>query len=298
MRKFFIISLLLIFALPIMAENVTNVRVRQEGKTVVITYDLKNHADIRLLMIYYGLNNFRELKKTKGDVGKGILSGQDRTIIWEVLEEYEKFIAKGVRFKVEEVIQSKYEYVDMGLSVKWATCNVGATKPEEVGHYFAWGETRPKSHYDWSTYKYCFNGSKRKITKYNIDPKYGNNKYIDNDTILNISDDAAYVNFGGSWRMPTKKEWLELKNNCTVTYEWQKGLLRLTSKVNGNSIFFTTGGLRGYKHSDPSFGCYWLADIYSHKPYRAALIWFFRDYSFTYLYLDRCYGALIRPVCP
>lgn len=309
MRKFFIISLLLIFALPIMAENVTNVRVRQEGKAMVITYDLNHHADIRLLMIHDGLNNFIELKNTKGDVGKGILSGKDRSIIWEPLEEYDKFIAKGVRFMVDVVTQSKHAYVDLGLSVKWATCNVGASKPEEAGDYFAWGETRPKSHYDWSTYKYCFNGSKRKITKYNSICKYGYEKYVDNDSILDLSDDAAYMNWGGSWRMPTKKEWLELINNCTVTYEEQKGLLKLTSKVNGNSIFLLAynddfsiiiesryywSSTRDYKHCDQA----WTFKVYR---------WPGMDiigggddckYWTSYLANERCYRGLVRPVCP
>jgi hypothetical protein len=312
MRKYFLIFLLFIFALPIIAENVTNVRVRQEGKTMVITYDLKNHADIRLLMIYDGLNNFRELKKTKGDVGKGVLSGQDRTIIWEVLEEYEKFIAKGVRFKVEEAIQSKYKYVDLGLSVKWATCNVGATKPEEIGHYFAWGETKPKYRYDWSTYKYCFNGSKKKITKYNIDPKYGNQKYVDNDTVLDLSDDAAYVNWGGSWRMPTDKEWLELLRNCTITFERQNGVWghKATSKKNGNSIFFIGGsGYRfQYKTENTNFGqtAYWSSSqnrIGPKHPAIGARSWLFmqgyeKASTIFHMYDQRCYGCLVRPVCP
>lgn len=63
-------------------------------------------------------------------------------------------------------MEHTHEYVDLGFSVKWATCNVGATKPEEYGDYFAWGETTPKSTYDWETYKYC-NGSFDSLTKYN-----------------------------------------------------------------------------------------------------------------------------------
>lgn len=308
MRKYFLIFLLFIFALPIIAENVTNVRVRQEGKTMVITYDLKNHADIRLLMIYDGLNNFRELKKTKGDVGKGVLSGQDRTIIWEVLEEYEKFIAKGVRFKVEVLIQSKYPSVDLGLSVKWATCNVGASKPEEAGYYFAWGETKPKYRYDWSTYEYCFNGSKQKITKYNTDPKCSYGENVDNDTILDLSDDAAYMNWGGNWRMPTYEEWDELINNSTRTYVGN--CVKFTSKINGNFVLMPIGGHLFSKSpiiiSGPgSFGMYWSSTLNNwrkNKSHPTKDAWT----CFLFPYIDvaamdcspRSDGCLVRPVCP
>ncbi|MBR3609326.1 MAG: hypothetical protein IKL50_05525, partial [Bacteroidales bacterium] len=87
-------------------------------------------------------------------------------------------------------------YVDLGLSVKWATCNVGATTPEEYGYYFAWGETTPKTTYYWSAYKYC-NGTDDSMTKYCTNSKYG---IVDNKTTLELTDDAAHVNWGGSWR--------------------------------------------------------------------------------------------------
>ena len=72
-----------------------------------------------------------------------------------------------------------HEYVDLGLSVKWATCNVGASKPEEYGDYFAWGETEPKSTYNWSTYKWC-NGSDDILTKYCTNSRYGTLKALKN----------------------------------------------------------------------------------------------------------------------
>ena len=104
------------------------------------------------------------------------------------------------------------------MSVKWATCNVGATKPEEYGDYFAWGETDPKSTYDWSTYKYC-NGSSSTLTKYNTDNSQGT---VDNKTTLDLSDDAARANWGDSWRMPTDAELTELRSNVLG-----HGLLRM-----------------------------------------------------------------------
>ncbi|MBR5532185.1 MAG: T9SS C-terminal target domain-containing protein, partial [Bacteroidales bacterium] len=129
------------------------------------------------------------------------------------------------------------EYVDLGLpsGIKWATCNVGANSPEDYGDYFAWGETEPKDYYDWSTYKYC-NGSYDIMTKYFTDSDYGT---VDNKTTLELTDDAAHVNWGGNWRMPTKAEQDELRNTDNCTWEWTtlNGVegYKVISKKNGNS---------------------------------------------------------------
>ena len=116
------------------------------------------------------------------------------------------------------------EAVDLGLSVKWASFNLGASKPEEHGDYYAWGETEPyydsfdpltwmegkEPGYDWATYVFC-NGSYNNLTKYNNDISYG---LVDNKMSLNQDDDAAYRHWGGSWRMPTQSEFQELIDNC------------------------------------------------------------------------------------
>ena len=107
-----------------------------------------------------------------------------------------------------------HEYVDLGLSVKWAKCNVGAENPENYGTYFAWGETEPKDNYSWENYKWC-NGSQTTLTKYNIDSDYGT---VDNLTTLEIADDAAAANWGGAWRMPTYNELSALLDSCY--WEW------------------------------------------------------------------------------
>lgn len=107
-----------------------------------------------------------------------------------------------------------HKYVDLGLSVNWATCNIGADAPYEYGDYFAWGETQPKNDYSYSTYKWC-NGSQTTLTKYNIDSSYGT---VDNKTTLEPADDAATVNWGGAWRMPTHDEQLALIDSCY--WEW------------------------------------------------------------------------------
>ena len=140
----------------------------------------------------------------------------------------------------ERAYSNEHEYIDLGLSVKWATCNVGATTPEKYGDYFAWGETYLKENFYWDTYSYC-NGSEDSQTKYCTDSKYG---IVDNKKILELSDDAANVNWGGRWRMPTRNEFRELIDNCTWEWTTQNGTngLKMTSKKNGNSIFLPAAG--------------------------------------------------------
>jgi len=140
-----------------------------------------------------------------------------------------------------------HEYVDLGLSVKWATMNIGATevvgskynnhtgKLDCYGNYYAWGETSPKKYYDWDTYKWMVPGksSEYYCTKYTIeDWQYGGCWYSDetyigttvngvtykNYNTLELTDDAANANWGGSWRMPTEAEFIELRDNCY--WEW------------------------------------------------------------------------------
>lgn len=97
--------------------------------------------------------------------------------------------------------------IDLGLpsGIKWASCNVGAEKPEDYGNYYAWGEVLPKAAYSWTTYKYANETSEKdpKLTKYCNDASYGDNGFTDNKTTLDPGDDAAYFNWGGSWRIPT-----------------------------------------------------------------------------------------------
>ena len=121
-----------------------------------------------------------------------------------------------------------HDYVDLGLSVKWATCNVGATKPSDYGNYYAWGETSTKSSYTQDNSK-----------------TYNNDSYH-YDINSNSSLDAATANWGGSWRMPTEKEFQELLDNCTWTWTEQDGHdgYKVTSKNNGNSMFLPAAGGR------------------------------------------------------
>lgn len=132
------------------------------------------------------------------------------------------------------------EAIDLGLSVKWANMNIGATSPEEYGDYFAWGETEPKEIFNWSNYKWCLNSDK-KITKYCTSSAYGT---VDNKTVLDPEDDAAHVNWGGAWRIPTRAEADELCEKCSWSWTKQNGVngYKVTG-LNGNSIFIPASGL-------------------------------------------------------
>lgn len=192
-----------------------------------------------------------------------------------------------------------HEYVDLGLSVKWATCNVGATKPEEYGDYFAWGEVEPKEVYDWSTYKWC-NGSYVSLTKYNNSSSYG---IIDNKTVLEAANDAAAVNWGGSWRMPTDAELTELRDNCTWIWTTQNGVngYRVTSNKEGytdKSIFLPAAGYRydSSLHYAGSDGFYWSSSLYTGSPLYAYVL-YFDSGGVNWGNGYRDYGRSVRPVC-
>ena len=140
---------------------------------------------------------------------------------------------------VNAVAQQKHAYVDLGLpsGTKWATCNVGAKVPQDYGSYFAWGETSPKSFFNVTSYKLC-KGEYYSLTKYNTSSYYGT---VDNKTELELNDDAAHVNWGEGWRIPSKAQIVELINPKYTKSEWKslngvKGL-KITSKKNGKSIF-------------------------------------------------------------
>lgn len=200
----------------------------------------------------------------------------------------------------ERYYENGYEYIDLGLSVKWATCNVGASTPEEYGDYFAWGETQPKSTYNWSTYKWC-NGSYNTQTKYNTNSSYGT---VDNKTQLELSDDAARANWGGSWRMPTDAELTELRENCTWTWTTQNGVYgyKVTSKKSGytnKSIFLPAASHRFNSDlfSAGSYGDYWSSSLSTDGPYYAYELYFLSDRVYV-SDVNRCCGLSVRPVCP
>ena len=191
-----------------------------------------------------------------------------------------------------------YVAVDLGLSVKWATCNVGASKPEDYGDYYAWGETEPKTTYNWSYYKWC-SGSSTTLTKYNTSSEYGT---VDNKTVLDLEDDAARANWGGAWRMPTDAEWTELRENCTWTWTNDyngtgiKGEI-VTSNNNGNFIFLPAAGYRNddFLYDAGYDGNYWSSSLYTDIPGGAWYVNFYSDgvgRNGNYRY----FGLSVRPV--
>lgn len=153
--------------------------------------------------------------------------------------------------------------VDLGLpsGTLWADRNIGADSPEGYGDYFAWGETTPKSVYNWGTYKYC-KGSYDTLTKYNKKSGYGT---VDNKTVLEPADDAATANWGAAWRMPTHEEQEELIEKCTWTWTTSNGVNGY--KVvgpNGNSIFLPAAGYccDSSVYDTGSDALYWSASLY------------------------------------
>ena len=200
-----------------------------------------------------------------------------------------------VSFTTKEGVMATPEYVDLGLSVKWATFNVGATKPEEYGDYFAWGETEPKAVYNWSTYKWC-NGSSSSLTKYCTSSSYG---IVDNKTTLELSDDAARANWGGNWRMPTKAEQDELHEQCTWTWTTQNGVngYKVTSN-SGKSIFLPAAGHRDDNslYSAGSESNYWSSSLSPVSPYYAYYLLFNSSYVDWDNFDNRYYGFSVRPV--
>lgn len=210
------------------------------------------------------------------------------------------------------VIQG-HEYVDLGLSVKWATCNVGATKQEENGDYYAWGETSVKEEYNAQTYKYAKaeanNIELLNITKYCINGESGYNGFVDGKTVLEANDDVATVKWGKSWRMPTKEEFDELRNKCTLTWTTIGGKtgLKITGP-NGQSIFMPAAGWRSLweknmyynygLHSNGESIMYWSSSLSPYSSQKASRFYFYLgkyQYNTTY---SRDIGLSIRPVCP
>ncbi|MBR2637513.1 MAG: PEGA domain-containing protein, partial [Bacteroidaceae bacterium] len=189
-----------------------------------------------------------------------------------------------------------HEYVDLGLpsGLKWATCNVGASKPEDYGDYYAWGETDTKRKYTWATYKWC-NGSKDTMTKYCTKKKYGT---VDNKTVLEPKDDVAHVRWGGSWRMPTRAEMDELREKCTWVWTTVNSIegYKVTGP-NGNSLFLPAAGYRGdtdvrYRGT---YGYYRSSSLGSNNSGSA---WYLYFSSSRYYWINgnRYSGDTVRPV--
>ena len=186
-----------------------------------------------------------------------------------------------------------YDWVDLGLSVKWAMQNVGASSPSDNGGYFAWGETRPKSSYTWSNCFDCLDDTGDNWGTYNIGGKTSISPTSGHDT--------ARENWGGTWRMPTNAECEELcdEDKCTWTWTSQGGHdgYLVTSKINGNSIFLPAAGRRGSLDTDSvgGSGYYWSSTLSSSYSSSASYLQFYSSRHYTFDD-NRIFGQSVRPV--
>ena len=204
-----------------------------------------------------------------------------------------------------------HECIDLGLSVRWATCNIGASSPEKNGHLYAWGEVTPKSKNEsgWATYKY--GSDYNKIYKYCVNDSY-HVKYAwkgtgtpDDIRQLLPEDDAATQNWGGDWRIPTIKECEELMENCYWSWTTRNGVrgCEATSKINGEKIFFpTTNKQMIFPKSgaiDVLYINLWTSSIGKYYSSDAQEMQIMETYAQPELYnSSRCFLCYIRPVHP
>lgn len=189
--------------------------------------------------------------------------------------------------------------IDLGLSVKWADCNIGASRPEEFGGYYAWGEVDSKENYSWDTYKWSEGDF---LTKYCYDADYG---IVDNKTVLEIDDDVAHAKIGGGWHIPNDADWEELLNedNCSWTYTGNyngtgvRGFL-VESKKPGftdNHIFLPAAGYRSLEN-DTSMGYYWSSNIFPVDTPSVAFCMHLVGPTVEWYGVPRSFGLSVRPV--
>lgn len=199
-----------------------------------------------------------------------------------------------------------HEYVNLGLpsGTLWATCNVGADNPEVYGDFFAWGETEPKETYNWSTYKYSLDDQYH-LTKYCCTSYYGNNGFTDNLSTLLEEDDAAAVNWGEGWCMPTEEQWRELMENTTSNYATLNGVNgHLFTASNGKKLFLPAAGAQ-YSNGNEwegQVGYYSSSSVKTDASCHAWHFYFVYPYIYyipPYMTIDhnaRYAGLSVRPV--
>ena len=208
------------------------------GNTIQLTaIVLPSNATNRLVVFASLDESVATVSNIEGLV-TGVAPG-NATIMAGIVGEPEKWAFCSVTVKENNPVP---EIVDLGLSVKWASCNVGASKPEEYGNYYAWGDISPMRELTgWRDYPYCYfeepNGGV--VFKYNVT----SSSYYDGKRILDLHDDAAHMSLGDKWRTPTWAELLELRDLCTWEWTSQNGIIGCkVTGPSGNSIFLPAGG--------------------------------------------------------
>lgn len=215
--------------------------------------------------------NVKDLGKISMRAGKGDLDPSITAVVAKIVDYFPENV-----------------YVDLGLSVKWATCNVGANTPEEYGDYYAWGEVETKESYEPNNYKFVNGGSA-----------------VNDKNTLDIENDVAHKEWGGKWRMPSREEFDELIQNCTWTWTTQKGVngFLVTSNKPGytdRSIFLPAAGLRSFSELRLSgnIGFYWTTTPSEHFAESACFLYITPGFKSLYESAARNQAHTVRPVCP
>lgn len=283
-----------------------------ESRTAVTSIALKN----MFLDMYVG----------DTDILSAVISpayASDNTLTWKssdtsiaIVDATGKVTAKGIGSVIITAIANSgsgvkdicvvnvkdHEYVDLGLpsGTLWAICNVGASKPEEYGNYFAWGETTPKKEYSYSTYKWC-KGSNKTFSKYCTSSSYGT---VDNKTELEPEDDAATANWGNNWCVPTESQIKELYNSSYTTTKWTtlNGISgrMITSKKNGNTLFLPASGYYSNtsRNNIGTNGCFccWSRSINKYNCSSTYMLYSNSDQIAFATAASRCNGLSVRAV--
>lgn len=276
-------------------------------------------ATINELYLQYSTNiDFSECEKVRMTKGTSSYSVKVENLIvnttyyvrYLAVNSYSSMISEKVsKFKTQIKTEPEVpEYVDLGLSVKWATCNIGAKRPEDYGDYFAWGEVKSKAQYNWSTYKY-YNDNYGTMTKYYAGQSIAGSGLAgasDFKVTLDPEDDVATVKKGDLWRIPTPSELYELCNNCTWIWTVQNGVkgYKVEGK-NGNSIFLPAAGYMDGSTLEGAYvgGYYWLKNFHSKgigisvtvENNKAQSVRFSSS-SVDEVYSYRYYGFSVRPI--
>ena len=205
-----------------------------------------------------------------------------------------------------------YDYVDMGEAGIWATCNIGANSPEEYGLYFAWGETTGYANasdkeggFTWETAPYWVSGSdlSTKWSKYTTTNGYSSDGIADNKTILELEDDAAHVNMGGDWRIPTPTDFTKLCNACNsiwlTSYNGKNvnGKLYTLKSDSSKQLFFPAAGLSDNSSMDRvgSYGEYHSRNLNTIN-YKSSSFRFHSSGNFSTTSNNRYYGTQVRAI--
>ena len=181
------------------------------------------------------------------------------------------------------------EYIDLGLSVKWASCNIGAKEETDCGYYYAWGETEPKETYSWGNYKFAVGSEDENsllMTKYNMG----------DIVLLDKLDDVAAVLLGGDCRMPTIGEFEELYRVCNWRWTGHGYIIRSTIQgYRDRSIYLPAANMANNGVGD--YGRYWSSSLNGEKSILAKGLGF-DSYNQYLRSASRFYGFSVRPVCP